>query len=219
MNKFKTLLKKYKHAALLLYIFIYFPWFLMLEEHVTHYTPIKIWLDDLIPFCEFFIVPYLLWFAYIAVVVLYFLFTSKKDYYYLCANLFIGMTIFLIICTVWPNGQDLRPAFFPRNNIFTDMVHALYEGDTCTNVFPSLHVYNSVVIHIAVAKSEKLKQYKWIQISSFILMVSICLATVFLKQHSCMDVFGALALNFLIYGLVYKLDHSYLLSALNKEEY
>ncbi|MBR6638423.1 MAG: phosphatase PAP2 family protein [Lachnospiraceae bacterium] len=219
MDKIKNFLKKYKHATLLLYVFIYFPWFFLLEEHVTHYTPIKIWLDDYIPFCEYFIVPYLLWFAYIAVVVLYFLFTSKKDYYYLCANLFIGMTIFLIISTVWPNGQDLRPAFFPRDNIFTDLVRNLYEGDTCTNVFPSLHVYNSVVIHIGVAKSEKLRKYKWIQISSFILMVSICLATVFLKQHSCMDVFGALALNYLIYGLVYKLDHSYLLSTFNKEEY
>ena len=79
MDKIKNFLKKYKHATLLLYVFIYFPWFFLLEEHVTHYTPIKIWLDDYIPFCEYFIVPYLLWFAYIAVVVLYFLYLFVKS--------------------------------------------------------------------------------------------------------------------------------------------
>ncbi|MBQ9765987.1 MAG: phosphatase PAP2 family protein [Lachnospiraceae bacterium] len=217
-NKFKAILHKYKHASLLLYVFIYFPWFFLLENLVTHYTPIHIRLDDFIPFCEYFIVPYLLWFLYITVPVVYFLFTDKKSYYYLCAHLFIGMTIFLIICTVWPNGQDLRPIYFERDNIFTDMVRTLYSGDTHTNVFPSLHVYNSVVTHIAIAKSEKLRKYKWLRISSFVLMVSICLATVFLKQHSCLDLFGGLVLCFLVYKPVYCMDHSYLISLFSEED-
>lgn len=219
MKKLNAFYKKYKHASLLLYIFIYFPWFLLLEEHVTHYTPIKLPIDDFIPFCEFFIVPYILWFLYIAVPVVYFLFTSKKDYYYLCAYLFTGMTVFLIICTVWPNGQDLRPLTFPRENIFTDMVRSIYNTDTNTNVFPSIHVYNSIATHVAIVKSERLRPYKWVRVSSLVLMVSICLATVFLKQHSCMDMLGAIALSILLYPVVYKLDHSYLLSTINEEEF
>lgn len=218
-DKLKLFFKKYRHACILLYIFIYFPWFLMLEEHIVNYTSIHIWLDDLVPFCEFFIIPYFLWFAYVPAAVVYFLFTSKKEYYYLCAHLFIGMTIFLVICTIWPNGQDLRPTVFPRDNIFTDMVRHLYNGDTSTNVFPSIHVYNSIATHIAIAKSERLAKHKWIRISSFILMISICLATVFLKQHSCMDVFGGIVLSALIYKLVYKTDHSYLFSLLHEEEF
>ena len=40
--------------------------------------------DDYIPFCEYFIVPYLLWFPYQIVTVLYFIFRNKnkKEYYF-----------------------------------------------------------------------------------------------------------------------------------------
>ncbi len=219
MNKIKFYLHKYRHASWLLYMLIYFPWFLLLENLVTHYTPVHSILDDYIPFCEFFIVPYLLWFAYIVVVVLYFFFTDKKGYYYLCAHLFIGMTIFLIICTIWPNGQDLRPIYFEHDNIFVDMVRSIYNSDTNTNVFPSIHVYNSVVAHIAIAKSKRLKKHKWVCVTSFILMASICLSTVFLKQHSCIDLFGGLILCALVYQLVYKTDHSYLLQMFDEKDF
>lgn len=219
MEKIKYYLHKYRHASWLLYMLIYFPWFLLLENLVTHYTPVHTFLDDYIPFCEYFIIPYLLWFAYVAVTVLYFLFTDKKGYYQLCAHLFIGMTIFLIICTIWPNGQNLRPLYFERDNIFVDMVRTLYSGDTNTNVFPSIHVYNSVVTHVAIARSERLNKYRWIKICSLVLTISICLATVFLKQHSVLDMMGGLVLSFFVYKLVYCIDHSYLLQMLDEEDF
>ena len=121
----KNIIKKYKHSVVLLYFFLYITWFFYLEKTVTTgYTNVHIGLDDLIPFNEFFIIPYYLWFAYIVATVLYFLLYSKEDYYRLTAFLFIGMTICLIIYTIWPNGQDLRPAVFPRDNFFTDLVRA-----------------------------------------------------------------------------------------------
>lgn len=67
-KKLKTLMHTYSHAWVLLYAFIYFPWFTYLERHVTdNYFVIHSIFDDYIPFCEYFIIPYLLWFAYIAV--------------------------------------------------------------------------------------------------------------------------------------------------------
>lgn len=218
IEKIKYYLHKYRHASWLLYMFIYFPWFLLLENLVTHYTPVHSIFDNYIPFCEYFIIPYFLWFAYVSVTVLYFLFTDKKAYYQLCAHLFIGMTIFLIICTIWPNGQNLRPIYFKRDNIFVDLVRTLYKSDTNTNVFPSLHVYNSIVTHISIIKSERLKKYRLLKILSFILAVSICLATVFLKQHSVIDVIGGTALSFFIYKLVYGMDHSHLLQSLDEKD-
>lgn len=219
LRKIKYYFHKYKHASWLLYMLIYLPWFLLLENLVTHYTPVNSVLDNYIPFCEYFIVPYFVWFAYVAVTVLYFLFTDKKGYYQLCAHLFIGMTIFLIICTIWPNGQNLRPIYFERDNIFVDAVRTLYANDTNTNVFPSIHVYNSVVTHIAIAKSKRLRKYKWLAPASLVLTISICLATVFLKQHSIADLIGGLTLSFFVYKLVYGVDHSYLLQTLDKEDY
>ena len=64
---------KYRHALpLLLYGIVYLNWFAYLEKTVTsHYRLIHYRPDDLIPFCEVFVIPYLLWFAYVAVMVVY----------------------------------------------------------------------------------------------------------------------------------------------------
>ena len=70
-EKFTELTKKYKHALVFLYILVYMPWFMFLEKHVTtQYHVIQTTLDEYIPFIEYFIIPYLLWFVFIAVVTL-----------------------------------------------------------------------------------------------------------------------------------------------------
>lgn len=184
-------------------------WFTALEKSVTdNYTPVHIWLDNIIPFNEYFIMPYLIWFLYIAVTVLYFFFTSKEDFYKICAYLFIGMSICLMIYTIWPNGQNLRPTSFARDNILVDMVKRLYLQDTSTNVFPSIHVFNSIGAHIAISSSSRLKNNKLIRRSSLLLAILISLSTVFLKQHSVLDGFGAIILGSIMYLIVYVPDYS-----------
>ena len=157
-NRFTELVKKYKHAWVLLYIFIYMPWFMYLEKHVTtHYHVIQVELDEQIPFIEYFIIPYLLWFVFIIAAFLYFFYTDVPGFYKMAKFMFTGMTVFLIISTVFPNGQDLRPVVFERDNIFVDMVRTLYRADTCTNVFPSLHVFNSLSVCVAISESNALR--------------------------------------------------------------
>ena len=204
MTRILAFVRKYKHAWLLLYAFIYLPWFCYLEKTVTrNFHVMHASLDDLIPFNEYFIVPYLLWFLYVGAAIFYFLITSKEDYYKLCIFLFSGMTISLIICTFFRNGTDLRPVIDPDKNIFTALVAYIYRTDTCTNVFPSIHVYKSIGVHIAVARSERLRGHRLIRLGSGLLMISICMATVFLKQHSVIDLIGAVILAYVIYGIVY----------------
>lgn len=201
----KHLLYKYRHAWVFLYGLIYMPWFCWLEKTVTtNYYVIHSVFDDYIPFCEYFIVPYLLWFPYIAVVLMYFFFTDKKGFYKATKLLFTGMTIFLIISTVFPNGLDLRPAAFDNDNIFTSMVKLLYKTDTPTNVLPSLHVYNSIGVSIAISCSEALRRYKWVQYVSLALTTLIVLSTMFLKQHSIIDVVAGFVMAYLLYRLVYE---------------
>lgn len=95
-----------------------------------------------------------MWFAFIAAAFVYFFFTDVPGFYKMAKFMFTGMTIFLIISTIFPNGQDLRPVVFERDNAFVDMVRMLYRADTCTNVFPSLHVFNTLSVCIAVHESE-----------------------------------------------------------------
>lgn len=165
-------IKKYKHAWVFLYALIYMPWFMYLEKHITvhsEYHVIHSALDNKIPFVEYFIVPYLLWFVFIAVVFLYFFFTDVNGFYKLAKLSFIGMTIFLVVSTLFPNGVALRPIVFPRDNIFTEMVKMLYMADTPTNVFPSLHVFNSLAACIAIYESRELRKHKLLSMSAFIL--------------------------------------------------
>lgn len=208
MNKLKFQFSKYWHAIpLILYGIIYLSWFSHLEQTVTkHYRVIHMSIDDHIPFVEVFIIPYLLWFAYVAIVVAYFFFTHKDDYYRNIIFLFTGMTVFLIISTLWPNGHHLRPYAMPRDNIFTVLISHLYQIDTATNLWPSIHVYNSIGAHLAVSKSEKLAKNKLVQWTSKILCVSIILSTMLIKQHSVFDVITAFIMSIVMYVIVYKCD-------------
>lgn len=205
----KQLLQKYKHAWVLLYGFIYLPWFLYLEKHVTRdYYVLHTKLDDLIPFSEYFIIPYFLWFLYVSAAILFFFFKDRQDYYRLCVYLFTGMTLSLIICTVFHNGTDLRPTVDPEKNIFSWMVWKLHQADTSTNIFPSVHVFNSIVIHVSVMKSEHFKNRRFVRMVSFVLAFSICMSTVVLKQHSVVDVMGSILMAYGLYPVVY--GHQYL---------
>ena len=205
----KAFFQKYRHALVLLYGLIYMPWFMWLESRANMpYHVIHVRLDDMIPFVEYFIVPYLLWFVYVAAVFVYLFFKSRREFYQYCIFLFTGMTLFLIVSTLYPNGHLLRPNTFARNNIFTFAVQILYQADTATNIFPSLHVYNSIAAHRAVANSETLTGNRLIRGGSFVLMVSIILATMFLKQHSVLDVISGILLGLVMEQLVYRTDYS-----------
>ena len=177
-----------------------------LEKTVTsNYHIMHSSLDDMIPFNEYFVIPYLLWFAYVTAAIAYLFFKNKEEYYRLCAFLFTGMTLSLLICTLFPNGTDLRTAVDPDKNLCSRLVYMLHQADTNTNVFPSIHVYNS--IGTACGGLNQILQFNInifsCDILSGILMVAICMATVSLKQHSVLDVAGAILLSAAIYPLVY----------------
>ena len=205
MEKLKIFYLKYKHAVpLIIYAIIYMTWFAWLEKNITgHYRIIHMAADDYIPFCEVFVIPYFLWFAYVSAVVIYFFFKNKEDYYRLCTFLFVGMTVFLVVSSLYPNGHYLRPHSFEHDNVFTHMVAWLYATDTPTNLFPSIHVYNSLGVHIAICSSKEFKNRPKLKLASFILMASIILATMFLKQHSVFDVVTAFVMAAVMYSFVY----------------
>lgn len=204
----KKYYEKYKHILpLAVYAVIYITWFAYLEKTVTRpENLIHMELDDKIPFCELFVVPYFLWFAYVSIAVLYLFFKDKQGYYKTCVFLFTGMTVFLLVSTLWPNGHHLRPYVMPRDNIFTEMVARLYRMDTPTNLWPSIHVYNSIGAHLAIIKNQTLRKHKSICTGSFILCVSIILSTVLIKQHSVFDMLTAFIMAAIMYVTVYSYD-------------
>ncbi len=205
----KKFLLQYKHGIIaIIYMIFYLTWFSYLEKNVTNsYYLIHMKMDNYIPFLEIFVIPYFMWFGYVAAVIIYLIFTDKRAYYKCCIFLFTGMTVFLAISTLWPNGHNLRPYILPNENFLAQMVRSLYQFDTPTNLWPSIHVYNSLGAHLGVLHSSGLRHRKWIRHSSFILCSSIVLSTVFIKQHSLFDVITAFILAVVMYMVTYPEEH------------
>lgn len=197
---------KHGHLGIIAAFFaIYMVTFSYIENRDVHHYIVHTVLDEKIPFCEYFIIPYLLWFIFVAVTVLYFMFFNQnkwKEYYQLMITLGIGMTLFLVISLVFPNGQDLRPVL-SGNSIFIQAVQFIYHTDTPINVLPSIHVFNSLTCCMAILQNKRKHFKKTTDIAVVILTILIIMSTMLLKQHSVVDVALAILMYTACYRIVY----------------
>ncbi len=188
-----------------LYFPVYMFFFTMAERMVTEdFHIINIGLDDKIPFVEWFIFPYYIWFPFMALFFVMFFFRDKEEYIRMIALLYAGMTLFIIISFAYPNGLTLRPENMERENIAMRIVASLYGTDTPTNVFPSIHVFNTLGVLIAVWRSRIIAKKPACKWGITLLGTLIICSTVFLKQHSIVDVIGAFVLAAVLYAVVYR---------------
>lgn len=186
---------------LILWLPVYLLSFLVLERFITPssgYWATQLPLDGLIPFCEVFVLPYCLWYPLLVAVGLWLLLRDSAAFRrymrFLALTFFLSILFWLLV----PNGQDLRPAVMPRDNFFTRWVAGLYAIDTNTNVFPSVHVLGSMGAAWAVWTTPSLRSRKELRIFVLLLAALICVSTLFIKQHSVLDVIGGLALGLLV---------------------
>ncbi|MBQ7035428.1 MAG: hypothetical protein IJN34_06795 [Clostridia bacterium] len=205
---FKEIKNKYWHAIMVIYFLIYMPWFSWLNVFTsTRPDAVEMYckLDDMIPFNEWFVIPYFLWFLYIAAGYIFLFFNNRSDFLRMCTFLYVGMTTCLIIYMIFPNYQDLRVDYetLGRSNILTEAIRLLQLGDSNYDVFPSIHCLNSIGMNIALAKNKWCRKRPWIIALVTLLSISICLSTVFVKQHSVLDMFGAIGLSVPLYLISY----------------
>lgn len=212
----KAFIHKYKHAWVFVYFIIYVPWYfgLQLREGIVLHD-VYIGIDGLIPFVAAFIYPYIYWYLFIAGTVCYLFFKHTDEFYKCVASLFIGMTICLIIFTIYPTSFDYRPDIVTGNSLTQTLVNFIYTADKSQNVCPSIHVYNSIACAVALIKCVDFKNNRFIQIFAVISAISITLSTMFIKQHSIVDAVAASLLFMVMYVLVYKVDYSRLFKKTN----
>lgn len=198
----KAFLEKYQSLKYLIYFFIaYMIGFMILEnQDFSHMIITDTWIDQYIPFNEYFVIPYVLWFVFMVLGFAYFVFIDqsgiKRTYFYL----FLGMSLSLLIYALIPTGQNLRVQLY-NDNIFQCLVSFIYSVDSSTNVCPSIHVYNSVMMCVSLLKSRKIKQHTWLCFLIIVLAILICMSTVMIKQHAFMDIVWALVLAIVIYSI------------------
>lgn len=153
--------------------------------HVMHCA-----LDDMIPFCEYFLIPYVLWYVLVAGSLLYFALYDIDSFKKLMTYIIVTQVVAMAIYIIFPSRQDLRPEVFPRDNFLTKCTALLYHFDTNTNVCPSLHVGYSIGIASTWLKRKDSSVLTKVFITLFV--ISVCLATAFVKQHSVLDGFAAI---------------------------
>ena len=183
---------QFSHLKLLGGWIIYFILYFLTENLIPaeKCTPVHIWLDDVIPFCEWFLIPYVLWYGLIAFSLGYFALYNIDSFKKLSKYIFITQMVALAIYILFPSRQDLRPEVFPRENFLTWCIGLIYSFDTSTGVCPSLHVAYSIGI-ASVWLREKGVKVIW-KVLLVVLVILICLSTMFIKQHSATDFFAAL---------------------------
>lgn len=203
-------LKAYKDDKLLKFIIaygiLYIMAFFWLECREVSAIHIVSWaLDERIPFCEYFIVPYYFWFVYIAITMIYIIFFCKeqRERKSFIFSFCMGMSVFLLVSCVYPNGHELRPEI-EGDSVFIQAVRLLHWMDTPTNILPSMHVFVTGACSIALLRQKELRKYKWFIPIVWVCSILIILSTLFLKQHSVVDVIWALILNMACYILFYR---------------
>ena len=198
---------RFSHLKLLggwiVYFILYFVTENLIPREKCH--PIHCWLDDVIPFNEFFLIFYCGWFLLVFGSLLYYLLYDVERFRKLQIYIMCTQAIAMFIYIVYPSRQDLRPEVFPRENILTALMSFIYTFDTSTGVCPSLHVGYSMAILSVTSKDPFLSKGLKAFLTFFIVM--ICAAVCFVKQHSAVDVFAALIMCFFIEIALYGKDY------------
>ena len=125
-----------------------------LRYHVVHLP-----LDDRIPFCPAFVVFYILWYFYVPGCMLWACLRAKDVFCRQAAALFSGAFLCVAMFVLYPTCIDFRPAA-EGAGVFRALCRLIYAHDAPVNVFPSLHCYEALVLHLVTFRAPPLRAHK-----------------------------------------------------------
>ena len=195
---------RFSHVRLLAGWIVYFIFYFLTERLIPadRFHSVHCALDDLIPFCEWFLVFYCGWYVLLAGMLAWLFFRDVPRFRKLQIHIMILQAVSTLCYILWPSRQDLRPAVFPRENVLTALMGFIYAFDTPTGVLPSLHAAISLALASAGLRDPDLRPALRAALVFWVLM--ICVSVCFVKQHSALDVLAAvpvwLAGDFAVYG-------------------
>lgn len=189
-------MRRRKLVPLAVWFVVYMALFIFLEIRPPEQVfTVHCRLDDWIPHIPAFIFPYLSWFPYICVCAFLAMRNlSDEDYVWALRLLQTGMTIFLVGCFVFPTGLNLRERIVYHTETLSGWLMKFVQTvDTPKSVFPSMHVYVTLVLQYSLELQKKVLPMWGVWLGR-IVAASIVLSTMFTKQHSVLDVLGALVM-------------------------
>ena len=186
------------------YFIVYLVGFFTLERVAQPRFIIHSPLDDLIPFCEWGIIPYVSWYLLVPGMLFVYLCKDKADYLRLCFIMYVGMSICLVLYFLLPTGLNLREPI-PRDNLLCRAVALLRSIDTPTNVCPSIHVSSTVAIGLVALRSRVFAGRRALKAALVLECLLVCAGTLVIQQHSVWDVAAGAALSLALMVPAYRL--------------
>lgn len=203
MQRIKTFIHDHPHMWWGLFLPVYLALFFTIEHFITdNYWATQLPIDYKIPFLEGFAPFYASWSVLLCILGIYLIVKDGEGFRRYMWSIMVTFLVSTLICALIPNGQDLRPAVMPRDNIFCDLVAYTYSLDTNTNVFPSVHVLGVVAAVSSVWETPGLRRTWWRWAAAAYGLVIIA-ATLLVKQHALLDVAAAIPWGLLSYFIVY----------------
>lgn len=154
-------------------------------------------IDKEVPFLKVFILPYVTWYGYILVGLVYLCAKNREIYY----TSLISLNTSLVICyIIYATFQTTVPRpIITDTDILSKLVTIIYKYDNPFNCFPSMHVTTTYVVMRGIKQTENTA------LTSFIFNivgVLIIISTQFVKQHVVLDLIFALLLCEVIFRIV-----------------
>ena len=179
---------------LLIAVIISWSFFFLLRRDPKHYwsTP----LDKHIPVIPAFVVPYLALFPFVIIASLLLLRTPFSTEFFVsvfAANVMAALFWYFI-----PTGMH-RPIII-NDKTFYRWISWVYRHDGPANVFPSSHVFSSVICGYYLALA-----FPVAAVAIWVTTGLIAISTIFVKQHYILDIAGGLLCATGAIGIAYLL--------------
>ena len=165
--------------------------------------PVYCHIDEMLPVCNLFVIPYITWHAMIPFLAIYFFKTDLNAFRrmakYFMYTIFMVMPVFIL----FPSCMPLRPSYVEVKGALSWILSVIYTLDVNTNVCPSVHVLWGIGMLFAVWDDKRFSNVKW-RVFWTVITVLICASTFMIKQHSVIDVAAALPFVFAGWFICYR---------------
>lgn len=170
---------------------------------------ISLTLDKEIPYVSAFIFPYIYWYAFIFLGLIFILSKDRKRYLRSLMVIYISMCICYLFYYFYP--VEISRPIISNNTLPNKIVNIIYEVDRPLNCFPSIHVLNTYII----MRFTRMKDNKSWFIYTGLMGILIILSTLFIKQHYVLDGIAAIFIAEIVIALTKKVEDKYIEKILN----
>ena len=173
----------------------------------TDWHVINMKIDDLIPFCKYFIVFYFTYYFFPPIQLYLMSYNDKRKFYKILISVLLSIMVSNICFWVY-QVKMIRPEIV-GDDFFSFLVRWIYGMDKgALNCFPSIHAIMGTLMVISGVKTKGFP--KWFQITSIVFGVGCILSTVFIKQHYFIDMVVGTIIMLFFYFLVTFIDNKFL---------